>query len=85
MLQQTKGKQNCIIDDVRYQNEVDALIDDGWVLIQLYVPYEVQKLELNNCIPTTIKIISMPQHIYRGQNKFVFPKGYPQLVFDTQD
>ena len=77
MLQQTKGKQNCIIDDVRYQNEVDALIDDGWVLIQLYVPYKFKKLELNNCIPTIIKIISMPQHIYQVKISLSFQKVIP--------
>ena len=25
VLKQTRGQDNCIIDDVRYQNEVDAL------------------------------------------------------------
>ena len=32
VLKQTSDKTNCIIDDVRYQNEVDALIEDGWSL-----------------------------------------------------
>ncbi len=85
VLQQTKGKQNCIIDDVRYQNEVDALIDDGWVLIQLYVPYEVQKTRIKQLYPNDYQDhLDAATHISE-QNKFVFPKGYPQLVFDTQD
>ena len=29
VLKQTESKEKCIIDDVRYQNEVDALIEDG--------------------------------------------------------
>ena len=32
-----KGKENCIIDDLRYQNELDALIKDGWIIIQLNI------------------------------------------------
>ena len=43
VLKETKDKENCIIDDVRYQNEVDALIKDGWIFIQLHIPYELQK------------------------------------------
>ena len=45
VLKQTPGKTNCIIDDVRYQNEVDALIEDGWSFIQLNVSNELQKKE----------------------------------------
>ena len=43
VLKQTAGKTNCIIDDVRYQNDVDALIEDGWSFIQLNLPIELQK------------------------------------------
>ena len=42
VLKVTKGEDNCIIDDVRYQNEVDALIKDGWSFIQINIPYELQ-------------------------------------------
>ena len=50
VLQQTKGKENCIIDDLRYQNELDALIKDGWIIIQLNISYTLQRL-INEFIP----------------------------------
>ena len=48
VLQQTKGKENCIIDDLRYQNELDALIKDGWIIIQLNISYTLQRERLMN-------------------------------------
>ena len=38
VLKETRGNKDCIIDDVRYQNEVDALLKDGWHFIQLHIP-----------------------------------------------
>ena len=51
VLKQTAGKTTCIIDDVRYQNEVDALIEDGWSFIQLNVPNELQKKRIMRLYP----------------------------------
>ena len=42
VLKETKDK-NCIIDDVSYQNEVNALIHDGWKIIQLQVSPDDKK------------------------------------------
>ena len=51
VLQETRGEKDCIIDDVRYQNEVDALIKDGWIFIQLDVPYAIQKQRIMKLYP----------------------------------
>ena len=37
ILKQTKHKEFCIIDDLRYQNEYEALIKNGFQIIQLQV------------------------------------------------
>lgn len=85
VLKQTKGQENCIIDDVRYQNEVDALIEDGWKFIQLDVSYEVQRSRLMRIYPNDYQEHLQANNHISEQNNFVFPQGYPQLRFEIND
>ena len=79
VLKETKGKDNCIIDDVRYQNEVDALIQGGWQFIQLHVPYGIQKKRIMRVYPEDYQDhLNVSNHISES-NSFTFPEGYPQL------
>jgi len=79
VLQETKGKDNCIIDDVRYQNEVDTLIQNGWKFIQLHVPYDIQKRRIMRIYPDNYQDhLDSTNHISES-NSFTFPPGYPQL------
>jgi len=79
VLQETLGKKDCIIDDVRYQNEVDALIKDGWSFIQLHVPYDLQKKRIMRVYPDNYQDhLDAFNHISES-NSFTFPQGYPQL------
>ena len=79
ILQETKGRENCIIDDVRYQNDVDALIQDGWQFIQLHVPYDIQRKRIMRIYPDNYQDhLDAFNHISEA-NSFTFPKGYPQL------
>lgn len=81
VLKQTKDKENCIIDDVRYQNEVDALIEDGWKFIQLDVPYELQKQRIMKIYPLDYKEHMKASAHISERNSFIFPEGYPHLQF----
>ena len=85
VLKQTSGKTNCIIDDVRYQNEVDALIEDGWSFIQLNVPDELQKSRIMGLYPDNYQQHFNSMNHISERNEFVFPEGYPQLVLDTSE
>ena len=79
VLRETKGKENCIIDDVRYQNEVDALIRDGWKFIQLHIPYDLQKKRIMRVYPDNYQEhLDASSHISEF-NVFTFPDGYPHL------
>tara|TARA_B100000900_G_scaffold303663_1_gene262259 strand:- start:219 stop:746 length:528 start_codon:yes stop_codon:yes gene_type:complete len=85
VLQQTRGKTHCVIDDVRYQNEADALIQDGWTFIQLTVPRDIQIQRITQLYPLDYQDhINASDHISE-QNSFIFPEGYPQLQFTTLD
>jgi cytidylate kinase len=79
MLKETNGKENCIIDDVRYQNEIDALINDGWKIIQLHISTTIQKNRIIKTYPDTYtEHIDKITHVSEN-NKFVFPENYPNL------
>ena len=43
VLNETKNNQYCVIDDVRFQNEVDLLIKNGWHIIQLDISDKIQE------------------------------------------
>ena len=85
VLQETKDKTNCIIDDVRYQNEVDALIKDGWKIIQLHIPYELQKKRIIKTYPDNyLEHLEKINHLSE-QNLYLFPDGYPQLSLHVDE
>ena len=85
VLKETSGKNNCIIDDVRYQNEVDRLIQDGWTFIQLHVPYGIQKKRIMKLYPDNYQDhLDASNHISES-NAFTFPKGYPHLSLMMQE
>lgn len=47
---QTQFKNKCIIDDLRFQNELD-LLDDTWCIIKLHISYTEQKERLKKLYP----------------------------------
>ena len=85
VLRETKGKENCIIDDVRYQNEVNALIHDGWHIIQLHVPYELQKKRIIKTYPDNYQEHLDKINHLSEQNLYLFPDGYPQLSLHVEE
>jgi cytidylate kinase len=83
VLNQTAGKTNCIIDDVRYQNEVDALIEDGWSFIQLNVPNETQQKRIMNVYPNDYQAHIQSMNHVSEHNQFSFSDSFTPLVLDT--
>ena len=75
ILKETTGKENCIIDDVRYQNEVDALIKDGWIFIQLHIPYDLQTKRIKQVYKGHYEIHLKNRTHLSEKNSFIFPKG----------
>lgn len=43
----------CIIDDVRYMDEINALKSDDWILIKIRISEQMQVKRLQNIYPTT--------------------------------
>lgn len=53
VLNQAKYKKFCIIDDLRYQNEYEACLKNGFMFIKLEVSPELQKERIIRLYPTT--------------------------------
>ena len=54
LMKQLKNKNNCIIDDLRFQNELDLLNDD-WIIINLNIEYLEQKKRIQRLYPNNYK------------------------------
>ena len=51
IIDQTKNDNHCIIDDVRFQNEIDLLVENGFKIIQLKISKKNQIKRLQKCYP----------------------------------
>tara|TARA_B100002051_G_scaffold250042_1_gene261187 strand:+ start:710 stop:1216 length:507 start_codon:yes stop_codon:yes gene_type:complete len=54
IMDQVKDKQFCIIDDLRFQNELDLLQND-WTIISLTTPKDVRVQRIIQCNPHNYK------------------------------
>ena len=55
VIKQSKSYNYCVIDDVRYQNEVDILLQNGWVIIKLDVNKDDQINRIHKLYPNNYK------------------------------
>lgn len=85
VLSQTKGHDYCIIDDLRYQNEYDALVKDGWVFIQTNVRPHIQEMRLKLFYKNYKDHLDCLDHISE-RNQYQWQPGHlPSLVFHDHD
>ena len=78
---------HCLIDDLRYQNEYEALVKDGWTIIQLHVPNDVQEERIRKKYPHTCEDHLANLSHESEANRFSWlPNKGPALTIDmTQD
>ena len=51
VIDQCSTKEFCLIDDLRYQNEYEALVKNGFKIIQLNISDELQESRIRNIYP----------------------------------
>ena len=51
VIHQCKDVDYCLVDDLRYQNEYEALVKNGFTIIQMNVSPELQKQRIINLYP----------------------------------
>ena len=85
VLKQTLTKEFGVIDDIRYQNELDALVEENWIIIKLNVSRELQVKRIIDTYPEThqehLKFID---HFSENED-FKFIAGYPHLTLSVDD
>lgn len=51
VIEQCKDVEYCLVDDLRYQNEYEALVKNGFKIIQLNISDELQEYRIRNIYP----------------------------------
>ena len=51
VINQCQDKEFCLVDDLRYQNEYEALIKNGFKIIQLNISDELQEKRIKEIYP----------------------------------
>ena len=93
VLKQTRGETHCLIDDLRYQNEYEALVHEGWHIIQLNVSPHIQKQRLMKHYAQNYQDHLDNDSHASEQNKFTWvpgkdpqgPSKDPVMVIDGND
>ena len=55
IIKQTEKETHCIVDDLRYQNEYDILVKNGFKIIQLNISKENQEKRIKKVYPNNYK------------------------------
>jgi dephospho-CoA kinase len=86
VINQCQGNEFCLIDDLRYQNEYEALIKNGFKIIQLNISDELQEKRIREVYPDNFEDhLSARTHLSE-QNKFRWlNEGHPHLSIDTNE
>ena len=82
ILNQTKHKQYCIIDDLRYQNEYESLAKDGWIIIQLNISDKLQEERITKLYSNYEDHLQNRNHSSE-QNNFQWINDSPDLIIQS--
>ena len=83
VIKQTKNKEYCLIDDLRFQNELDELIKNNWIIIQLCISDEEQNKRIKSLYPETYEDHIKNKSHLSEKNELNYPENYPQLTLNT--
>jgi len=84
VIHQCKDVEYCLVDDLRYQNEYEALIKNGFQIIQLQVSDELQEQRIKEIYPDNYEDHFKNRNHLSEKNKFLWVGGAgPDLVIDS--
>ena len=85
VIEESRLFDNCIVDDVRYQNELDALVNDNWIIIKLNISRELQEKRIKLTYPENYEDHLKNIDHLSEKNEFNFKSGYPHLIINSDD
>jgi len=84
VIEQNKDKDFCLVDDLRYQNEYEALIKNGFKIIQLNISDELQEIRIREIYPDNFEDHLSERTHLSEQNTFQWlNEEHPHLSIDS--
>ena len=83
VIKQTDGINYCLVDDLRYQNEYEALIKNGFKIIQLNISDELQDKRIRNIYPHNYEDHLKNRNHLSELNEFKWSSIHPHLSIDS--
>jgi tRNA uridine 5-carbamoylmethylation protein Kti12 len=84
VIEQTKDKDFCLVDDLRYQNEYEALLKKGFKIIQLNISDELQEKRIREIYPDNFEDHLLARTHLSEQNNFQWlTNDHPHLSIDS--
>ncbi len=83
VIRQCKDVDYCLVDDLRYQNEYEALIKNGFQIIQLQVSDELQEQRIRDIYPDNYEDHLKNRNHLSERNEFQWISNGPDLVIDS--
>jgi len=83
VLKQTKGLTHCIIDDLRYQNEYESLVKEGFKIIYLDIDPEIQENRIKINYPNNYEDHLKNRGHSSEQSIFNWLEGNNPLIIDS--
>ena len=84
IIKQCKNKEFCLIDDLRYQNEYEALITNGFKIIQMTISDDLQERRIKEVYPNNYKDHLINRNHASELNIFSWLDGVgPHLTIDS--
>ncbi len=83
VIHQTEDKTHCIVDDLRYQNEYEALYNNGFKIIQLVVGPEIQEERIKKVYPNNFQDHLDNRNHISEKNEFNWLSQENLLIIDS--
>ena len=86
VIQQCKDVEYCLVDDLRYQNEYEALVKNGFKIIQLNISDELQEERIKMVYPDNYEDHLLARNHLSELNKFNWlSHDHPHLSIDSSE
>ena len=83
VINQCKDIEYCLIDDLRYQNEYEALAKNNWKIIQLTISDDLQEERIRNIYPDNYQDHLKNRGHESERNSFDWMNQDPYLIIDS--
>tara|TARA_B110000027_G_C16056939_1_gene272617 strand:- start:282 stop:806 length:525 start_codon:yes stop_codon:yes gene_type:complete len=85
VIKQCSDIEFCLVDDLRYQNEYEALVKNGFKIIQLNISDDLQEKRIREIYPDNYKDHLLARTHLSEKNNFEWSSDHPHLSIDSSE